>query len=57
MNKKVKYIVIVIAFVAILFSLYTIINGNRNFDSFSGIIIGFSLLVSLYIEKNYIKKS
>lgn len=57
MNTKIKYVVIVIAFVAIIFSLYTIINGERTFDSFSGIIVGFSLLIALYINKNYKKES
>lgn len=57
MNSKIKYVVIVIAFLAIIFSLYTIINGERTFDSFSGIIAGFSLLIALYINKNYKKES
>ena len=57
MNDKVKYVVIIIAFLAIIFSLYTIINGERNFDSFSGIIAGFSLLIALYIQKKYKKES
>ena len=57
MNTKVKYVVIIIAFLAIIFSLYTIINGERTFDSFSGIVVGFSLLIALYIKKNYKKES
>jgi len=57
MNTKVKYVVIIIAFLAIIFSLYTIINGERTFDSFSGIVVGFSLLIALYIQKNYKKES
>ena len=57
MNTKVKYVVIIIAFLAIIFSLYTIIKGERTFDSFSGIVVGFSLLIALYIQKNYKKES
>ena len=57
MNTKVKYVVIIIAFLVIIFSLYTIINGERTFDSFSGIVAGFSLLIALYIQKNYKKES
>lgn len=57
MNTKVKYVVIIIAFLAIIFSLYTIIKGERTFDSFSGIVVGFSLLIALYIKKNYKKES
>lgn len=57
MNAKVKYVVIIIAFLAIIFSLYTIINDEKTFDSFSGIIAGFSLLIALYIQKNYKKES
>ena len=57
MNTKVKYVVIIIAFLVIIFSLYTIINGERTFDSFSGIVVGFCLLIALYIQKNYKKES
>jgi hypothetical protein len=57
MNTKIKYVVIIIAFLAIIFSLYTIISGERTFDSFSGIVAGFSLLIALYINKNYKKDS
>ena len=57
MNTKVKYVVIIIAFLAIIFSLYIIINGERTFDSFSGIVVGFCLLIALYIQKNYKKES
>ena len=52
MSKRVKYFVIIIAFLAIIFSLYTIINGKRSFDSFSGIVVGFSLLAALYFDKH-----
>jgi len=55
MSKKLKYFLIVISITSILVSLYAIVQSKNYFDSFSGIVIGVSLLGALYFD-NYKKK-
>jgi hypothetical protein len=50
MGKLLKYFIIVISIISILFSFYAISIGQKLFDSLGGILIGFCLLVAVFLD-------
>lgn len=51
MSKNLRIFIIVISALSILFSVYAIIDGQKLFDVIGGIVVGFSLIAALFLEK------
>lgn len=51
MSKNLRRFIIVISVLSILFSVYAIIDGQKLFDVIGGIVVGFSLIAALFLEK------